>query len=60
MCPDDRTFTDGGRTYVSTEPCHWGMIQMPPPSPRDWLEGLRTYQARQFEPHTWPKVSVEA
>jgi hypothetical protein len=60
MAKVDNSFVEDGRAYASAEPCHWGMIPMPPPPPRNWLEGLRTYRARQFEPHTFPKVSVDA
>jgi L-ascorbate metabolism protein UlaG (beta-lactamase superfamily) len=59
MLDDDKTFTDGGRIYVSVEPFHWGMFPLPSPQPRDWLEGLRSYQKR-FEPHTWPNVRIDA
>jgi hypothetical protein len=59
MQDDDKSFTDGGRAYVSAEPCHFGMIEMPPPPPRNWLEGLRSYQ-KTFERHTWPRVSIDA
>jgi hypothetical protein len=27
--PNHPTFTDDGRMYASSEPCHWGMIRLP-------------------------------
>jgi hypothetical protein len=59
MVKEGNTLVESGRTYVSAEPCHWGMIEMPPPPRRDWLEGLRSYQ-KTFEAHTWPNVRIDA
>jgi hypothetical protein len=50
------THAEDGRTYVSCEPCHWGMIEMPPDAATvlNWLEGLRAY--KRFAPYPWPEA----
>jgi hypothetical protein len=54
------THTDDGRTYVSCEPCPYGMIELPPAAAtvRNWLEGLRAY--RRFEPYPYRMVDETA